>query len=207
MTTVADRHDQIASGAWANWLWLADPPAFDTALCLGPEDGAAEALSRLFGRVESSPADPEVLAESWGTESFDVIVLDAADSSANAVSPDTLWPGCFRLLRPGGCFSLTTDNPLWYRRPAGLSGALAQLRRARQRDRLLRQAGFRNIHRYYLAPSAGEPHSFIPANRRAVAGYERVAMKLSTRGGLRSRVGRMGLHPLLYSSTLQLAYR
>jgi len=58
-----DHHDQIASGAWANWLWLADPPALKSALCLGYEAGAAQALSRLFGRVESESAEPEALTE------------------------------------------------------------------------------------------------------------------------------------------------
>ena len=202
-----DHHDQIASGAWANWLWLADPPSLQSALCLGYGAGAAQALSRRFDRVERASAEPEVLTQSWEVETFDLIALNTAEAAGNGVSPDTLWPVCVRLLRPGGCLALVTDNPLWYRRLPRVQSALAQVIRASRRDRSLRRAGFRAIHRYYMAPSACEPHCFIPANRHAVAGYERVAMKLSTRGTLRSRLGRAGLHPLLYPSTLHLAYR
>ncbi len=209
MTPAATNHyDQTASGAWANWLWMADPPSFGAALCLGSETAGARALSRLFGRVERGGPEPEVLAESWGAETFDLIALDPAGNSASQVPPDTLWPVCVRLLRPGGCLTLVTDNLLWYRwSPGGVRRAFSQIRRARRRDRSLRQAGFRTIHRYYMTPSATDPHSFIPVNRRAVAGYEPVTMKLSSRGTLRSHLGRAGLHPVLYPSILHLAYR
>lgn len=202
-----DHHDQIASGAWANWLWLADPPTLESALCLGYGAGAAQALSRRFDRVERASAEPEALTESWGVESFDLIALNTAGTAENEVFPDTLWPVCVRLLRPAGCLMLITDNPLWYRRLPRVQSAFTQMIRASRRDRSLRRAGFRAIHRYYMAPSASEPRSFIPVNRHAVASYEQITMKLSTRGTLRSRLGRAGLHSVLYPSTLHLAYR
>lgn len=209
MTSTATNHnDQDASGAWANWLWMAHPPSFGAALCLGSGVAGARALSQLFSRVESAEAEPEAIAESWSAETFDLIALDPAGTSASRASCDRLWPVCARLLRPGGCLTLITDNLLWYRwSPGGVRRAFSQIRRARGRARSLRQAGFRTIHRYYMTPSASEPHSFIPVNRRAVAGYESVTTKLSSRGTLRGHLGRAGLHPVLYPSILHLAYR
>jgi len=209
MTQAVTSHDdQNASDAWANWLWMANPPSFGTALCLGSEVAGAQAIARLFSRVERDVAEPEVLAESWGAETFDLIALDPAGTSASRGATEALWPVCARLLRPGGCLTLITDNPLWYGwSPGGVRKAFSHVRRARGRDRSLRQAGFRRIHRYYMTPSASEPHSFIPVNRRAVAGYEPVTAKLSSRGTLRSHLGRAGLHPVLYPSILHLAYR
>lgn len=206
--SATNHHDQNESGAWANWLWVANPPSFGTALCLGSEVTGARALSRLFSRVESGGAEPEAIAESWGPETFDLIALDPAGTSASRAPSDRLWPVCARLLRPGGCLTLITDNLLWYQwSPGGVRRAFSQILRARARDRSLRQAGFRTIHRYYMTPSASEPNSFIPVNRRAVAGYESVTTKLSSRGTLRSHLARTGLHPVLYPYILHLAYR
>ena len=134
--STTNHHDQNASGAWANWLWMAKPPSFGAALCLGSEVAGARALSRLFSRVESGGAEPEVIAEAWGAETFDLIALDPAGTLASRASSDRLWPVCARLLRPGGCLTLITDNLLWYRwSPGGVRRAFSQIRRARGRDK------------------------------------------------------------------------
>ena len=202
-----ERRHHVSSGAWANWLWLADPPALETALSLGSEAEVAQALGRFFAQVERSPAEPGALTASWDAGTFDLIALDATETDDSNTVSDGLWRVCVELLRPGGCLMLTMDNPLWHKRLRDGPRALVQMRRTKRRERKLRAAGFRAIQSYYMAPSAHEPRSFIPKSRHVVAGYERVAMKLSTRGPLRSRLARAGLHPVLYPSTLHLAYR
>jgi len=202
--------EMLASGAWSNWLWLADVPSWGEALSLLPDDSAATALGRYFQRVTRSGI---TVAENhpWSERSFDLVVLH---DQLQRLSPDerpampVFWASINRSLRPGGCLMVTCPNSLWYNGLTNREGAVgSDIGGARSVKQGIKKAGFCSIRSYYLSPSANDPKSIIPVGRLSVASYERMEMKLSSRGRLRSYLSKAGLHFLLYPSIMYLAYR
>lgn len=207
---VPNHGDVIEVGSWANWMWLADPPSWDTALCLIPEPGAVAALARYCTRVAQVEAGPDSIPGEHSSESYDIVVAhDLTDRLADRGTPANrgLWRECHRLLRPGGCLMVCVRNPQHYRRIRTSPAVVALIRQGRRLHRGIVAAGFGEIRRYYVASAPDEPRSIIPMDRRAVAGYERVEMKMSSWGNLRGRLGRFGLDAVLYPSVLYLANR
>lgn len=207
--TAKPAEHNLAEGAWSNWLWLAEPPGWHDALCLIPDRGASAALARHFDRVELAghPAVGEQLVEGI----YDLIVAhDLPHNQTGITAPLGLvsWSQLYHSLKPGGCLMLSCTNPLWYR---GLRSSI--LAKVVGRDvasvirRGLRKSGFASVRDYFLSPSADDPRSIVPVGRRTVASYERMEMKLSRRGRLRSHLSRAGLYAMLYPAIMYLGYR
>lgn len=189
MARVPEVTNHFALGPWANWLWLADLPSQQTVLCLGGDDGMATALARHFDTVKRGALEPN----SWAQVTCDLVVIGAVvNHDGEHTTPDSLWSVCHRVLRPGGCLMITCENPLWYHRPRLGVALVPRSLRARRQRRAIQAAGFQQVRRYYVAPSYQEPHTIVPIDRRIIAGYEEIEMKLATRRGLRSRLSRLG---------------
>ncbi len=199
----------LSDGAWSNWLWLAEPPAWRDVLCLIPDQGASAALERHFDRVEL--LDHSAVRDPAAEGRYDLIVGHDLPPNPDGLAASfgvVPWSELYHKLKPGGCLMLTCHNPLWYRDLRSsifariLSRDVASVIR-----RGLVKAGFATVRDYFLSPSADDPRSIVPVGRRTVASYERMEMKLSRRGRLRSHLSRAGLYPILYPAIMYLGYR
>ena len=236
-TELEDVAEQIGEGSLANWVWLADLGRRKRALDLCGGPGAMTAgLARHFAVVYYLESDQPLLSFShtrfvqdgidnavtvragrWGPPfrdaSFDCVALhglsdrDTLELHGARSKPDyrTLLLTCHRLLRPGGCLYIGLSNLHW-------RGKLREITRGRIAprpllDRLLRQTGFRNVRRYYVAPSIHQPRTILPATRRAVGAYEKWSAVGGAKGVSRRLIAWSGLHFLLFPSQLILAGR
>jgi O-antigen/teichoic acid export membrane protein len=218
-----------------NWMWLAAPASWDRVLEVGAESaslapaladhfavvhrldpervgrGAAQPAGRL-GVRRGSTVSGSVRSSPFRDGSFDCIVYHPEPPDPNRGSPATsrsrrdALRECLRMLRPGGCLCVTSPNPcevetLWSRLRAGVArqGALSA--------RGLRRCGFARVCAYYVDPSSDWPESVTPTTRRASLVSEQVTGEPGVRGLVRRVVGAAGLHRLIHSSMMFLAYK
>jgi SAM-dependent methyltransferase len=200
----------------ANWMWLADPAAWRNALEItGGASVLAAAMGLRFDRVESWSAAsaregiPGEFTLPYPDGSFDCVAIHEAWNGQPDAAPCPLvaqsrvFEEIRRVLRPGGCLYVATDNPRWYRRLLSRT----PMRSGAWIHHKLRQTGFTRTERYYVTPSLQVPRSIIPVHRGAVNRYERETFVLTVRGVLRRWLGVAGLHQVLHPGLLYVAYR
>lgn len=204
----------------ANWIWLANPPGRESAIELvrrGDTPRFATGMKQHFARVETRVVPEEVMGIPrpvtfpYEDTEFDCITFFDAWSRESRVEgslePSAHRPSllreCRRILRPGGCLFIATDNSHWYR-------ALSRRRRSPSPSRfvrLLREQGFRDVQIFFVSPGADLPEGVIPGAARAVLAYERFTREKTLRAAIRQGLAAVGLGEVLYPSLFVLAYK
>jgi hypothetical protein len=194
----------VTLGPLANLLWLL--PAVGRQRLLVVQGGTsvlAPAITPLFVELVVANVD----APAWRAVPAALEMCPAVQVDAVLVDLDTATPA----------------------NPARLSDALAAIRQklasshgaliVRQRGRLrgwrgsrraaleqrMREAGFRDVRGYYVAPHAEHPLVLLPAYAPAVLAWDAIRPKASLRHAARTVVARSGLHELLFDETLVVA--
>ena len=199
-------------GAGSNWLWLVELSRWNVTLELDfMESRLATDLQRHFAEVRFHALDAGVELP-FASGAFDCVTLNGVLEQLVAATPvepaaaiRRLLAECRRVLRSGGCLYVGT-GAMQFGHSQSRWRALLGARRPIIADKLLRDAGFRSVHSYYVDPCLDRPYVMVPATRRSLLARERT---LAACGGWtfrRMMAVRLGLPHALYPARIGLAY-